>query len=55
MGICSKYHGFGEYSSFTEFFGGSQANQGVVAVNDIDRWDDESASDYTVVRCSNEA
>ncbi|CAE7408572.1 amy, partial [Symbiodinium sp. CCMP2456] len=27
----------------------------VVAVNDIDIWDDESASDYTIVRCSNEA
>ena len=27
----------------------------VVAVNDIDEWDDESASDYTIVRCANEA
>ncbi|CAE7225930.1 unnamed protein product [Symbiodinium pilosum] len=27
----------------------------VVAVNGIDVWDDESASDYTIVRCSNEA
>ena len=28
--------------------------RGVVAVNDIDEWDDESASDYTIVRCANE-
>eukprot|EP00438_Fugacium_kawagutii_P002542 Skav207758 [mRNA] locus=scaffold181:212103:214658:+ [translate_table: standard] len=26
----------------------------VVAVNDIDEWDDQSASDYTIVRCANE-